>query len=228
MTNKNLTLLAMLLDRSGSMRGIKDDTEGGFNAFIEEQAKQPGQVDVTLAQFDDRFDYVYRNVPISDAPMLKLEPRGMTALLDAIGKLVTEVGAELRARPEHLRPGQVIVVITTDGHENASRKWTVQQVRELITQQQDQWGWTFIFLGANIDAIGTARDFGIPATASMDYGANAAGTQAVYAAASANVSMVRGGQSVNFTAAQREAAMGEPDAKPGAKAKAHAPTVTSK
>jgi hypothetical protein len=206
MTNPDLTLIAALLDRSGSMKMIKTDTEGGFNAFIEEQAKLPGNVDVTLAQFDTEFDWVYRNVPVAEVPPLRLEPRGSTALLDSIGKLVTNIGAELATRPARLRPGLVIVVITTDGHENASAEWTVKRVRRLITQQQDVYKWRFIFLGANINAVDTGASYGIPTASSLDYTADSMGTHAVYAAASASVSNMRGGGDGAFSTETRRAA----------------------
>jgi hypothetical protein len=203
MTNPDLTLIAALLDRSGSMRTIQRDTEGGFDGFIEEQRKLPGRVDVTLAQFDTEFDWVWRNAPIADVPPLKLEPRGATALLDAIGKLVTDVGNELTDRPEHLRPGLVVVVIATDGQENSSRHWTVEQVRELITQQQDVYGWRFLFLGANMDAVATGSAYGIPTAASMTYTPDAFGTRIAYAAASSSVSNLRAGGDGAFTDADR-------------------------
>lgn len=122
MTDPNLTHLYFLLDRSGSMQSIKDDTEGGFDAFIAEQRSQPGDCRVTLAQFDDRYEEVYQDVPVADVPPLSLSPRGSTALLDSIGRLLGEAGGRLAALPEHERPGVVIVGIMTDGHENSSRE----------------------------------------------------------------------------------------------------------
>lgn len=206
MTNPDLTLIAALLDRSGSMQQIKSDTEGGFNTFIEEQAKLVGNVDVTLAQFDTQFEYVYRNVSIDEVPPLKLVPRNGTALLDGIGQLVTEVGVELAGRPAHLRPGLVIVVITTDGMENSSMFWTKRQIHQLITHQQDVYKWRFIFLGANIDAVGVGASYGIPTASSLTYTADTMGTHAVYAAASASVANLRGGGDGAFSTAQRRAA----------------------
>lgn len=204
MTNPHLTLIAALLDRSGSMMEIKDDTEGGFDAFIAEQAKLPGLVDVTLAQFDTHYEILYQNTPIGDVPPLRLQPRGSTALLDGIGRLVTDVGAELATRPPHLRPGLVVVVITTDGKENASRRWTVDRIHDLITAQQDIYKWKFIFLGANIDAVQTGASYGIPMASSMDYAADSVGTHAVYASTSGLVSNLRGGGLGGFTAEQRQ------------------------
>ena len=124
MTDDNRVLIAVLLDRSGSMSSIKTDTEGGFAAFIDQQRGLNRDVRVTLAQFDTEYDVVYADRPLADVPPLALEPRGATALYDAIGRLVSDVGAELAAQPEEERPGAVIVVVLTDGHENSSREWT--------------------------------------------------------------------------------------------------------
>ena len=121
MTDPQRTLIAVLLDRSGSMECVKSDTEGGFNAFIDEQRGEPGDARVTLAQFDTDYEVVYANRPIADVPPLALQPRGGTALYDALGRLITDVGAELAALPEDERPGTVVVVVLTDGHENSSR-----------------------------------------------------------------------------------------------------------
>jgi hypothetical protein len=106
------------------MQSIREDTVGGFDAFIAEQREQPGECRVTLAQFDDQYELVYADRPIQEVPGLVLQPRGTTALLDAIGRLVTDAGAGLAALPEAERPGTVIVGIMTDGHENASKEWT--------------------------------------------------------------------------------------------------------
>ena len=160
-TDNTKTLIAALLDRSGSMKTIAADMCGGFDSFIAREAGQPGTTLVTLAQFDDRYEVVYTDQPIGGVPGLVLQPRGMTALLDAIGRFVTEVGAGLAALPEDERPGAVTVLVMTDGHENASREWTGDAVRALIGQQEADYGWDFVFLGANMDAVevGTAMGF---------------------------------------------------------------------
>src|SRR3954469_14679099 len=158
MTDPRRTLIAVLLDRSGSMEAVKSDTEGGFNAFIDAQRAEPGEARVTLAQFDTQYDVVYANRPIGDVPRLALQPRGGTALYDALGRLITDVGSELAALPDDQRPGTVVVVVLTDGHENSSREWTHDAVSSAIRRQQDDYSWAFLFLGANMDAvqIGTA------------------------------------------------------------------------
>jgi hypothetical protein len=117
MTDSTKTLIAALLDRSGSMRSIADDMRGGFESFIAAERGQQGTTLVTLVQFDDRYDVVYRNPQIGSVPSLELEPRGTTALLDALGRFVTEVGADLAVLPEDERPGEVTVLVMTDGHE---------------------------------------------------------------------------------------------------------------
>lgn len=210
MTRPGLTLIAALLDRSGSMQSIRTDTEGGFDAFIETQRKDPGEVHVTLAQFDDRYDLVYAGKPIAAVPPLVLEPRGMTALLDGIGKLVTDVGAELAARPEDERPEKVIVMVLTDGHENASKEWTPDGVRDLIRQQEQVYSWEFLFLGANIDAVTVGQKLGFAADRSLTYGASGAGVGGAIRAAAAYTSRSRvaapGAAPVGFSDADRRAA----------------------
>ena len=140
MTNADLMHLYFLLDRSGSMQSIREDTIGGFDAFIAEQRTQPGDCRVTLAQFDDRYDVVYVDLPVAEVPGLQLQPRGTTALLDAIGRLVTDAGERLAALPEADRPGTVIVGIMTDGHENSSKEWSHAAVKSLIQQQTQTYG----------------------------------------------------------------------------------------
>ncbi len=189
MTNPNLTHLYFLLDRSGSMQSIKDDTEGGFNAFIEEQRKQPGDCRVTLAQFDDQYDEVYRDLPLADVPPLQLQPRGSTALLDSIGRLVGEAGARLAALPEDQRPGIVVVGIMTDGHENASRELTHPQVKQLIERQSTDYSWQFLYLGADQDAIEVGSSIGVSAAHSMTYGRGR--VAAAMAATSRNIGRTR-------------------------------------
>jgi hypothetical protein len=151
------------------MESIKDDTEGGFNAFIAEQRAQSGECRVTLAQFDNEYEEVYRDRPIADVPRLELRPRGMTALLDSIGRLVSEAGARLAAMPEEERPGVVIVGIMTDGHENASRELTHAAVKAMIERQTKDYGWQFLYMGADQDAIEVGASIGVAASHSMTY-----------------------------------------------------------
>ena len=137
MTRSDLTHLYFLLDRSGSMQSIKSDIEGGFAAFVDEQRKGAGECRATLAQFDDVYEVVYADRPIADVPPLDLQPRNMTALHDAMGRLITDAGARLAALPESQRPGTVIVAIMTDGLENASKEWTGASIKALVSQQSN-------------------------------------------------------------------------------------------
>lgn len=192
MTNPNLTLIAVLLDRSGSMNSIKSDTEGGFDAFIAEQRAQPGEAIVTLAQFDNTYERVYTNIPIADVPALDLRPRGGTALLDGIGRITTEIGEQLAAQSEAERPGNVIVVVITDGHENRSEEWTLDAVKTVITRQEDVYSWDYLFLGANIDAVSVGARMGFKSDKSITYDASSQYVGAAYAVTADYVSRKRG------------------------------------
>ncbi|WP_405167613.1 VWA domain-containing protein [Nocardia sp. NBC_01499] len=208
MTNPDLTLIAVLLDRSGSMQSIKSDTEGGFAAFIDEQRTVPKTIEVTLARFDTEYECVYANRPLAQVPPLDLQPRGMTALYDAVGRLVTDVGAELAKRSEQDRPGTVIVVVLTDGHENSSKEWSHTAVKSLITQQQDVYDWNFLFLGANMDAVAIGAQMGFDPGNSITYAAAPQGVSGVFRAASASSARLqtapREAKRGGFTDAERE------------------------
>jgi hypothetical protein len=188
MTDPRRTLIAVLLDRSGSMETIKSDTEGGFNAFIDSQRGQAGDVRVTLAQFDTDYDVVYANRPVREVPVLDLQPRGMTALYDAVGRLITDIGAELAALPEAQRPGSVVIVVLTDGHENSSREWTHEAVSTAIRRQESEYSWDFLFLGANMDAVAVGEQLGFRPDKSITYQASSEGVAGVFAATSDYVS----------------------------------------
>jgi hypothetical protein len=170
MTRSDLTHIYFLLDRSGSMQSIKSDIEGGFAAFVEEQRRGAGDARATLAQFDDVYEVVYAGRPIADVPPLDLQPRNMTALHDAMGRLITDAGEELAALPESQRPGTVIVAIMTDGMENASKEWTGASIKALVSQQTDVWGWTFMYMGADQDAVEVGTSLGIAADHAVTYG----------------------------------------------------------
>jgi uncharacterized protein YegL len=169
MTRSDLTHIYFLLDRSGSMQSIKTDTEGGFAAFIEEQRKTPGECRVTLAQFDNEYDVVYTDRPLADVPPLDLQPRGSTALLDAMGRTITDAGTRLAALPEDQRPGTVIVAIMTDGLENASKEWHAPAIKALVELQTSQYHWEFLYMGADQDAVEVGAGLGIAAANSITY-----------------------------------------------------------
>ena len=169
MTDQSLTYLQVVLDRSGSMITCKTDIEGGFNTFIDQHLKVPGECRVSLAQFDDEYDVVYTDRPIAEVPYLDLVPRNMTALLDAVGKTINDLGTRLSALPEDRRPGSVIVVIATDGQENASVEFSRDQILKTINHQREVYGWQFIYLGANQDAVEVGTGMGIPRAQTLTY-----------------------------------------------------------
>lgn len=163
---RDLVDITLVVDRSGSMYSICDDAQGGVNDFVKRQAAEEGQALISLTQFDTEYEVVYQGVPADQAPPYQLIPRGGTALLDAVGRGITETGARLAAMAEAERPGLVVFVIVTDGHENSSREFTKQQIKTMIEHQQSVYNWQFTFLGANQDAFAEAGGLGIgPAAA---------------------------------------------------------------
>jgi hypothetical protein len=190
-TDSQRTLIAVLLDRSGSMEAVKSDTEGGFNAFVDTQRAETGDARVTLAQFDTHYEVVYANRPIGDVPRLDLQPRGGTALYDALGRLITDVGAELAALPEAERPRTVVVVVLTDGHENSSREWNHEAVSAAIRRQESEYAWDFLFLGANMDAVQIGTALGIRADRSLTWDTTGGGVANAMASAGAFVARRR-------------------------------------
>ena len=162
----DLTELVLILDRSGSMSGLEADTIGGFNSMIEKQKKEAGEALVSVVLFDDYSEVLYDRVPIQNVePMTeeKYYVRGCTALLDAVGGAIHHIGnVHKYARPEDV-PAKTIFIITTDGMENASRRYTYEHVRHMIERQKERYHWEFLFLGANINAVRVADRFGIRA-----------------------------------------------------------------
>lgn len=185
----DLTDITLVIDRSGSMHFCQQEAQNGVNCFIEEQKKGQGEAVLTLVQFDTEYDLVHRAKPISEVPHYTLEPRGMTALLDAVGRAINETGERLSNMLEEQRPGLVVFVIVTDGLENSSHEFTKQQIKEIITHQQDQYQWQFTYLGANQDAFREARGIGISSQSSATYDPDKA--QTAFAGASANVGRMR-------------------------------------
>jgi len=165
----DLTDITLVVDRSGSMETIREDAEGGVNAFVREQAQQPGNALLTLVQFDTQYDFVHKGVPVKQVPAYKLVPRGNTALLDAVGRAINETGERLATMAEADRPGLVIFVIVTDGEENSSSEFSKTQIKEKIADQQAKYNWQFTFLGANQDAFAEAGGMGIPASGVANY-----------------------------------------------------------
>jgi uncharacterized protein YegL len=159
----DLTDITLVVDRSGSMAQVREDAEGGVNSFIEQQAKEPGEALLTLVQFDTEYEFLYKGVPISQVPKYELVPRGMTALLDAVGRAINETGERLAKMNEQDRPGLVIFVVMTDGQENSSKEFSKTDIKAMIQRQQDTYHWHFTFLGANQDAFAEAGGMGIAA-----------------------------------------------------------------
>lgn len=182
----DLTEIIFILDRSGSMHGLERDTIGGYNAFLESQKKVDGRARLTTVLFDDQYELLYSGRDIQDIrPMTEREyfTRGSTALLDAIGKTIVEVGRRLKETPEEQRPSKVLFMITTDGYENASRKYSYKTINEMITLQQEKYNWEFIFMGANIDAAEEAVNLGIDPNHAKNLNGGAEGVQMAYEAA---------------------------------------------
>ncbi len=183
MPNSNLTEIVIVLDRSGSMVSVQDATIGAFNRYVQSQTEGPGEVRLTLIQFDDQYEAVFSAVPIQRIPQLDAktyQPRGTTALFDAIGKTIFDTGRRYHRLAERERPANVLFVIQTDGLENASTHYSSKQINDMIAVQRTQYSWQFVFLGANQDAIASGAKFGIDAGASLGYGANDACTMAAF------------------------------------------------
>lgn len=209
---KNLTEMVFILDRSGSMHDLTNDTIGGFNSMIENQKKEEGEAFVTTVLFDDQYELLHDHVDIQQVePITNKEyyARGCTALLDAIGKTINSIGNRLSGTPEDERPDKVIFIITTDGFENASREFNKSTIKEMIEHQQNKYSWTFIFLGANMDAVGEAASLGINASHSHTYTANTQGTTSVYTSLDATISCLRNVDYTTTTAACVDALVAE-------------------
>ena len=191
---KNLTELVFILDRSGSMQGLEVDTIGGFNAMLEKQKKEPGEAFVSTILFNDHTQVLHNRVKIEAVePITHREyyVRGCTALLDAIGGAIHHIGnIHKYARSEDV-PEHTLFVITTDGMENASRRYTSQQVKTMIQRQKEKYGWEFLFLGANIDAVETAGSLGIAPDRAVNYHCDSEGTRLNYEVVSQAVTAVR-------------------------------------
>lgn len=189
-----ITELVFILDRSGSMSGLESDTIGGFNAMIEKQKKQDGECYVSTVLFDNVSEVLHDRMKLTDInPMTDKEytVRGCTALIDAIGGAIHHIGnIHKYARREDV-PEHTVFVITTDGMENASRKYTSDKVKAMIERQKEQYGWEFLFIGANIDAVETAAQYGISKDRAVNYNADEVGTKILYETVSKAVCDVR-------------------------------------
>lgn len=191
---KGLTEVVFILDRSGSMSGLEADTIGGFNSMIEKQKKEDGEAYISTVLFDDRSEVLYDRVPVN-----RIEPmnekqyfvRGCTALLDALGGAIHHISNVHKYAREEDRPEKTLFIITTDGMENASHIYTYDKVKKMVEKEKKKYGWEFLFLGANIDAIEVAGRFGIGANRAINYESDHKGTQLNYEVLSATVSAFR-------------------------------------
>ena len=189
-----MTELVLILDRSGSMSGLEKDTIGGFNSMLEKQRKEPGDAVVSTVLFDNETEVIHDRVAIADVPNLtdkKYFVRGCTALLDAVGGAIHHIGnVHKYARKEDV-PEKTLLIITTDGMENASHRYTYDKVRHMIDRQKERCGWEFLFLGANIDAAAEASRFGIDESMAANYHCDEAGTALNYEVISEAITSVR-------------------------------------
>lgn len=182
MSKKDYTHIIIVLDRSGSMGSIRSDMEGGFNEFISLQKKNDGDATLSLIQFDDQYEIVHDNIDIEDTPELTLSPRGGTALLDAMGKTLNSERDRINEIDEDDQPEKVVCVIITDGYENRSHEFDREQIAKMVEnlESNEDPDWSFVFLGANMDAISEGGSIGVRAGSSYTYKASGEGTRCAF------------------------------------------------
>lgn len=193
-SKNNITEVVFILDRSGSMSGLEGDTIGGFNAMIQKQKKEAGEAYVSTILFDNVSEVLHDRIKLTDVPKMTGKDytvRGCTALIDAIGGAIHHIGnIHKYARPEDV-PAHTMFIITTDGQENASHQYSSDEVKKMIEHRKEKYGWEFLFIGANIDAVETAARFGINRNRAVNYNADSKGTQVLYDTLSAPISAMR-------------------------------------
>ena len=193
---KNKTDITILLDRSGSMNSIRKDMEGAFGSFVNEQKQlTDDECTMSMYQFDTQIQERYVDKPIQDVPALGLEPRGSTALYDALEHVISKTGERLAGLPEEDRPARVVFVVITDGEENASRNASAESVKGMIQHQMEKYSWHFVYLGANQDAFAEGGRAGFVRGSTMNYEASSEGVKCAYASISGSLSKFRKGQS---------------------------------
>ncbi len=190
---KDFTDITVVLDRSGSMSSVAEATVSGFDEFVKSQQIQGSNAALTLVQFDSQYDLVWNGLPINDVPSIKniFEPRGMTALLDAVGRAIKETGERLNKLADKDKPNKVVCVIITDGFENASKEYTHAAISSLIEHQTSKYNWSFVFLGANQDAIASAAKIGIRAGWAATYNSTNEGTKKSFSKVGSKMSEYR-------------------------------------
>ena len=193
-TNNNLTEMVFILDRSGSMYGLEKDTIGGFNSMLLKQKEEDGEAFVTTVLFDNEYQILHDRLPVKEVPEMtdkEYKPRGSTALIDAIGRTIRHIVNIHKYQRKEDVPANTIFVIITDGMENASHIYSSEKVKSMIEHEKEKYGWEFIFLGANIDAVETARHFGISGDRAVNYNCDSKGTRLNYEVVSDAVSCCR-------------------------------------
>lgn len=207
------TRIVVVLDRSGSMGKIKDDTIGGFNQFLEDQKKAPGKAQMTLVLFDHEYNIVFAGEDINNVEKLNdktFVPRGMTALLDALGRTINTTYDQIKSAKKKDRPEQVIFVVVTDGQENNSKEYERDAIFKMITTMKEEEKWQFVFLGANQDAIKEGGLYGFDVGTSISYATTKDGVQSSYNTMSDKISAYRSsGKFANFTDDERKKLMGD-------------------
>ena len=191
---KGLTEMVFILDRSGSMNGLEKDTIGGFNSMVDKQRKEEGEAYISTVIFDDQAEVIHDRIPLDKIGKLTEDEyyvRGCTALLDAVGQAIRHIGNVHKYAREEDVPERTIFVITTDGMENASRYFTYDELKKLISQQQEKYGWEFLFLGANIDAAAEAGRIGIRPSNAVRYECDDVGLDVSYCAVAETVASFR-------------------------------------
>lgn len=185
MTKENCTHLTLVIDRSGSMQSIREDAQGGINTLVQDQAKVPGVITVSLYQFDTEYEKVYGPINAVDAPTYNLNPRGGTALLDSMGRAINDTGKFLRDLPENERPNKVIFAVVTDGGENSSREYKLNTIKNMVEEQEGKYSWEFVYIGTNVNAFDEGMSMGMSTT--VQYANTGASTRGAYAAFSSSL-----------------------------------------
>ena len=209
MTDPNYTALLLVIDRSGSMSSIRDDMVGGLTTMLAEQMAEPGLLTVDIVTFDDKVE-LQCSLANPKNVVIALEPRGSTALFDAVGQSVNGFGQVLAALPEHARPETVQVIVVTDGHENASQEYRASEVRKLVTRQKEEFNWDFVFLGANQDAVLSGESMGFDRGSSMTFAAGKGGVDSMNLSMGRYMKDVRSKTKRDFLEAERRGAVEEP------------------
>jgi uncharacterized protein YegL len=189
----NKVEIAVVLDRSGSMYKLVEDTIGGYNEFLAEQKEVDGEANLTLVLFDDQYEVLHDGYDLRLAPELTKKQyftRGWTALYDAFGKTINNMAARIAKMPDDKRPDKVIVVVTTDGEENSSREYSSDQVKSLVEEKEKE-GWEFMFFGANIDSFSVGGALGVNSIRTMNYDASGVGTKGMYSSMTSMVTNSR-------------------------------------